>query len=58
MRLFHGSNMEIDKVDLSKCMPYKDFGCGFYTTLLEEQAWCRLPSETAICATFGGQCVT
>lgn len=39
MRLFHGSNMEIDKVDLSKCMPNKDFGCGFYTTLLEEQAW-------------------
>ena len=36
MRLFHGSNMEIDKVDLSKCMPNKDFGCGFYTTLLEE----------------------
>lgn len=39
MRLFHGSNMEIDKVDLSRCMPNKDFGCGFYTTLLEEQAW-------------------
>ncbi len=39
MRLFHGSNMEIDKVDLSKCMPNKDFGYGFYTTLLEEQAW-------------------
>ena len=39
MKLFHGSNMEIDKVDLSKCMPNKDFGCGFYTTILEEQAW-------------------
>ncbi len=39
MKLFHGSNMEIDKVDLSKCMPYKDFGCGFCTTLLETQAW-------------------
>ena len=39
MRLYHGSNMEIDVVDLSKCMPHKDFGCGFYTTLLEEQAW-------------------
>ena len=39
MRLFHGSNMEIDEVDLSKCLPNKDFGCGFYTTLLEEQAW-------------------
>lgn len=31
--------MEIDKVDLSKCMPNKDFGQGFYTTMLEEQAW-------------------
>lgn len=38
MKLFHGSNMEIDRVDLSKCLPNKDFGCGFYTTLLEEQA--------------------
>lgn len=39
MKLFHGSNIEIDQVDLSKCMPNKDFGCGFYTTSLEEQAW-------------------
>lgn len=39
MRLYHGSNVEIDKVDLSKCMPNKDFGQGFYTTLLEGQAW-------------------
>lgn len=38
LKLFHGSNMEIDRVDLSKCMPNKDFGSGFYTTLLEEQA--------------------
>lgn len=39
LKLFHGSNMEIDDVDLSKCMPYKDFGRGFYTTVLKEQAW-------------------
>lgn len=39
MKLFHGSNTEIDKVDLLKCMPNKDFGRGFYTTMLEEQAW-------------------
>lgn len=39
MRLYHGSNVEIDEVDLSKCRPYKDFGLGFYTTTLEEQAW-------------------
>ncbi len=39
MILYHGSNVEIENIDLSKCMPNKDFGCGFYTTLLEEQAW-------------------
>ena len=39
MRLYHGSNIEIDTVDLSRCMPHKDFGIGFYTTMLEEQAW-------------------
>lgn len=32
MKLYHGSNMEIFDVDLKKCMPYKDFGKGFYTT--------------------------
>lgn len=48
MKLFHGSNMEIDKVDLSKCMPNKDFGCGFYTTLLEEQAWRMAQRRTRI----------
>ncbi len=39
MKLYHGSNIEIEQVDLAKCMPNKDFGCGFYTTLLEGQAW-------------------
>ena len=48
MKLFHGSNMEIDTVDLSKCMPNKDFGCGFYTTILEEQAWRMAQRRTRI----------
>ena len=39
MKLYHGSNAEIEQVDITKCMPNKDFGCGFYTTLLVEQAW-------------------
>jgi hypothetical protein len=39
MILYHGFNMEIDRIDLSKSRPYKDFGKGFYTTLYEEQAW-------------------
>lgn len=38
MILYHGSNVEIDSIDLSRCTPYKDFGRGFYTTLLKEQA--------------------
>ena len=32
MKLYHGSNMVIDQIDLSKCKPYKDFGQGFYLT--------------------------
>lgn len=39
MKLYHGSNVEIERVDLTKCMPNKDFGRGFYTTALEDQAW-------------------
>ena len=38
MRLYHGSNVEIDRVDFSKCKPFKDFGRGFYLTTIEEQA--------------------
>jgi hypothetical protein len=38
MILYHGSNREIDHIDLSKSRPYKDFGRGFYTTPYKEQA--------------------
>lgn len=38
MILYHGSNIEITDVDLSKCRPYKDFGQGFYLTSIREQA--------------------
>ena len=38
MRLFHGSNMMIDKVDLSKSKLYKDFGQAFYLSAEKEQA--------------------
>jgi len=38
MKLFHGSYIAIDKVDLSKCKPGKDFGCGFYVTKIRSQA--------------------
>jgi len=39
MILYHGSNTEIVKIELDKCRPFKDFGRGFYTTPLKEQAW-------------------
>ena len=30
--LFHGSNMDFPEISLGKCLPYKDFGQGFYLT--------------------------
>lgn len=38
MKLYHGSNQTITNIDLSKGKKYKDFGKGFYTTHLREQA--------------------
>jgi hypothetical protein len=38
MILYHGSDIAIDKIDLSKCNPNKDFGQGFYLTDLKQQA--------------------
>lgn len=32
MTLYHGSNIDIDVIDLSKGSQYKDFGKGFYLT--------------------------
>lgn len=32
MRLYHGSNIRITEVDLTKSKPHKDFGKGFYLT--------------------------
>lgn len=38
MKLYHGSNTAIARIDLARCKPYKDFGQGFYLTEIEEQA--------------------
>lgn len=38
MRLYHGSNTDIKEIDLEMCQPYKDFGRGFYLTVMKEQA--------------------
>jgi hypothetical protein len=36
--LYHGSNQEFNNVDLSKSKDKRDFGRGFYTTTIREQA--------------------
>lgn len=38
MFLYHGSNNDIEIINLAMCRPYKDFGRGFYLTELKEQA--------------------
>ena len=38
MILYHGSNLEIDVINLNKCRPHKDFGRGFYLTDIPDQA--------------------
>ena len=38
MILYHGSNLLIESIDLSKSKPNKDFGKGFYLSESEEQA--------------------
>ena len=38
MMLFHGSNHDFNSVDLSKSKDRRDFGKGFYTTTIKEQA--------------------
>jgi len=38
MTIYHGSNQSFDKVDLSKSKNRRDFGKGFYTTTIREQA--------------------
>lgn len=54
MKLYHGSNQSILKIDLSKGKKYKDFGQGFYTTHLHAQAayWSKRVTER-----FGGTAV-
>ena len=37
MILYHGTNVDFNKIDISKCLPYKDFGRGFYLTDIQKQ---------------------
>lgn len=38
MILYHGTNIDFDKIDLKKCRPEIDFGRGFYLTDIKRQA--------------------
>ena len=51
MILYHGTNADFDAIDLSQCAPYKDFGTGFYTTTLLDQASAMAKRKSRI---FGG----
>ena len=44
MKVYHGSYVLIEKIDLSKCLPQKDFGQGFYVTKFKHHAenWARV----------------
>lgn len=52
MRLYHGSNIIIEQINLSKCRPYKDFGQGFYLTAIKEQTEQMARRTSAI---YGGE---
>ena len=52
MIVYHGSNVEIDEIDLSKGNKYKDFGQGFYVTTIKEQA---LNMAKKVARRVGGQ---
>lgn len=52
MILYHGTNLDFEKIDLSLCAPYKDFGAGFYTTTLFEQAKAMAIRKSRL---FGGE---
>ena len=51
MKLYHGSNISIARIDLNRSKPYKDFGKGFYLTTIREQAL-RMAEQTV--RKFGG----
>lgn len=41
MKLHHGTNIDFGEIQLSKCLPYKDFGRGFYLTPSKRRARLR-----------------
>lgn len=45
IKLYHGTNTTFDKVELDKCLLYKDFGRGFYLTTIRTQALARAKNK-------------
>jgi len=39
MKVYHGSYIKIEEIDLSKAEKNKDFGQGFYVTKIKKHAW-------------------
>ena len=53
IKLFHGSNTEIGRIDLSRCKRGKDFGQGFYLNADRKQA-----SDMAVRTNLMRPCLT
>lgn len=51
--LYHGSYVTVEKPELERCYPYKDFGRGFYLTTSQEQAVSFVRSSVAKAAGRG-----
>lgn len=54
MKLYHGSTIMIDEIQLNKSKPYKDFGKAFYLSVEKEQA--RELAEARV-AFLGGEAI-
>jgi hypothetical protein len=38
MKVYHGSYMDVEKIDLTQCRSHRDFGRGFYVTKYRHHA--------------------
>lgn len=54
MKLYHGSNVKVDQIDIGKSRPAKDFGRAFYLSAEKEQA---VEMAQFKVETFGGDVV-
>jgi len=51
MILYHGTNIDFKIIELSECLPFKDFGKGFYLTDIRGQAEALAQKKSKL---FGG----